>query len=491
MTHGADGGRLHAAHRRTSVPLDAAAGAGSGPTRSVVGAKGQALAAMASIGLPVPPAFCVTTEWCEDCARDPVTAVDHVWKDVLGGLEWLERQTGCTFGGDRRPLLLAVRSSGATSMPGMLETVLDVGIDDAVVRALGEQHSEAFARDTRGRFVRGYRRAVSVDGDVPADPHEQLRGAIEAVVSSWSSPRVAAYRAHHGLPQPEGIAILLQAMVFGNLDARSGTGVLFTRDPTSGASQPFGEWLRAAQGDDVVSGTSDCESLDSLRAELPDVCDQLIEAGRRLERLGTDVQDVEFTVESGKLWLLQSRVAQRSPRAALRLALAFRDEGIIDDAEMVGRVTTAQLESLTSVRSAPESSEPPLAKGVPACPGMVSGLACTTSDEAMDAVDSGVDVILVRPTTSPDDVGGIMVARGVVTEVGGATSHAAIVARELGRPAVVGCGRGISAALAGRVITVDGDSGEVRAGEAEPSALSDSPELRRFVDVAARVARRS
>ena len=484
MALGTGGRRVHAAHRRTSMPLDAAAGAGAGAARDLVGNKGRALAGMAGIGLPVPPAFCASTEWCGEC--DPADVVDHMWADVQDGLEWLERQTGRTFGGGRRPMLLAVRSSGVTSMPGMLETVLDVGIDDGVARALAEQHSEAFARDTHDRFRRGYRRAVSGGGDVPTDPRAQLRGAIEAVVSSWSSPRVTAYRSHHGLPQPQSIAILLQAMVFGNLDGRSGTGVLFTRDPSSGASDPFGEWLRAAQGDDVVSGTSDVESLDTLRAELPDVHAELIEAGRRLETLGTDVQDVEFTVESGRLWLLQSRVAQRSPRAALRLALAFRDEGIIDDAEMVGRVSSTQLAALTSVRTAPESAEPPLAKGLPACPGVVSGLACTTSDEAMDAVDAGRDVILVRPTTSPDDVAGIMAARGVVTEVGGATSHAAIVARELGRPAVVGCGRGISAELAGRVITVDGDTGEVRAGEAEPSALTDSPELRRFLDAAAR-----
>jgi pyruvate,orthophosphate dikinase len=233
----------------------------------------------------------------------------------------------------------------------------------------------------------------------------------------------------------------------------------------------------------VVSGTSDCEPLGALRDQLPGAYDELIEAGLRLERLGTDVQDVEFTIEAGKLWLLQSRVAQRSPRAALLLALAFVQEGIIDGAEAVLRVTPAQLESVMSARAARESSEPPLATGIPACPGVVSGLVCTTSDDAIDAADEGRDVILVRPTTSPDDVAGIMAARGVVTEVGGASSHAAIVARELGRPAVVGCGAGLSATLAGRIVTVDGDAGEIREGSAEPSALVDTPELRRFADV--------
>jgi pyruvate, orthophosphate dikinase len=468
------------AHRHDALPLN---GAGTEAARSIVGGKGHALASMAAIGLPVPPVFCVTAEWCEDCADDPAAVVDDMWQDVLGGLEWLQTQTGRTFGTGPRPLLLAVRSSGVTSMPGMLETVLDVGIDDAVADALESLHSTEFARDTVERFRRGYRRTVPSRGRVPDAPLEQLRGAIEAVVSSWSSSRVAAYRVHHGLRQPDGVAVLLQAMVFGNLDARSGTGVLFTRDPSSGASEPFGEWLAAAQGDDVVSGTSDCEPLGALRDQLPGAYDELIEAGLRLERLGTDVQDVEFTIEAGKLWLLQSRVAQRSPRAALLLALAFVEEGIIDGLEAVRRVTPAHLESVMSVRAARESAEPPLATGIPACPGVVSGLACTTSDDAIDAADEGRDVILVRPTTSPDDVAGIMAARGVVTEVGGASSHAAIVARELGRPAVVGCGAGLSATLAGRIITVDGDTGRIREGSAEPSALVDTPELRRFADI--------
>ena len=484
MALGAGGRRVHAAHGHMALPLDAAASADMAAERAVVGGKGHALAAMAALGLNVPPAYCVTTEWCDECAHDSAGVVERVWGDVLVGLKWLEEQTGQTFGGGRRPLLLAVRSSGVTSMPGMLETVLDVGIDDAVTDALGDWHSEAFARDTRDRFRRGYRRTA---GEVPEDPLGQLRGAVQAVVSSWSSKRVAAYRAHHGLDEPTGIAILLQAMVFGNLDGDSGTGVLFTRDPSSGASTPFGEWLRAAQGDDVVSGTSDCEPLDTLRERLPHVYDELIEAGRNLERLGADVQDVEFTVEAGRLWLLQSRVAQRSPVAALRLALAFRDEGIIDDAAVVDRVTPAQLAAVLSARgtsSGAESGEPPLAKGVPACPGVVSGVAYTSSDDAIEAAENGIDVILVRPTTSPDDVGGIMAARGVVTEVGGASSHAAIVARELGRPAVVGCGVGLSAELAGKLITVDGDTGEVRAG---PTSVLDGelddPELRRFADV--------
>ncbi|MCW2516961.1 MAG: hypothetical protein JWR11_6003 [Mycobacterium sp.] len=464
---------VHAAHRHAAVALDAVL---DDAARAVVGGKGRAVATMAAMGLPVPPAFCVTADWCDECAQEPAVVVDRMWRDVLDGLELLQERTGCTFGAGPRPLLLSVRSSGATSMPGMLDTVLNVGIDDAVAGALAERYSPAFAHDVRERFRRGR---------LPAgEPLAQLRGALEAVVSSWSSSRAATYRARHGLDRG-GIAILLQAMVFGNLDAHSGTGVLFTRDPASGDSAPFGEWLPAAQGDDVVSGTSDCQQLAALREVLPAVYDELIDAGARLERLGADVQDVEFTVESGRLWLLQSRVAQRSPRAALRLALAFRDEGLIDDAEVVRRVTPEQLESVSDVRSAP--SGPPLASGVPACPGVVSGVVCTTSDDAIAAADDGRDVILVRPTTSPDDVAGIMAARGVVTEVGGASSHAAIVARELGIPAVVGCGAGLTARLAGLVVTVDGDAGEVRAGSAVASAVLDDPDLLRFAEIRGRV----
>ncbi|MDT5338380.1 MAG: pyruvate, orthophosphate dikinase, partial [Mycobacterium sp.] len=409
MAFGAGSRHVHPAHRHTAVVLDAGL---SDAARSVVGGKGRAVAAMAALGLPVPPAFCVASEWCDECGADPAALVEGMWQDVLGGLKLLEERTGRTFGAGPLPLLLSVRSSGETSMPGMLETVLNVGIDDAVVEALGHQYSIPFADDTRERFRRGYRRAVPDGAPAPDEPLAQLRGAIEAVASSWSSDRAAAYRAHRGLNRG-GIAILLQAMVFGNLDTRSGTGVLFTRDPASGASDPYGEWLPAAQGDDVVSGTSDCEPLVALRDRLPDAYVELIDAGVRLERLGADVQDVEFTVEAGRLWLLQSRVAQRSPQAALRLALAFRDEGLIDDVGVLDRVSPEQLASVLAVRSAP--SGPPLATGAAACPGIASGLACTTSDDAIAAADEGRDVILERPTTSPDDVAGIMAAKGVVT----------------------------------------------------------------------------
>ncbi|MBJ7340442.1 pyruvate, phosphate dikinase [Mycolicibacterium sp.] len=471
MTLGAGSRPVHAVHRHTGTALDAGL---DDAARAVVGGKGRAVAGMAALGLPVPPAFCVTSEWCDGCMNDPTVIVDRMWQDVLHGLAVLEERTGLTFGAGPRPLLVSVRSSGVTSMPGMLDTVLNVGIDDAVGDALAERYSPRFAHDVRERFRRGYQLPV------PDEPLVQLRGAIEAVVSSWSSSRVDTYRAHHGLDRG-GIAIVLQAMVFGNLDSNSGTGVLFTRDPVTGASSPVGEWLPAAQGDDVVSGTRDCEPLDAMRERLPDAYDELLEAGARLERLASDVQDVEFTVEAGRLWLLQSRVAKRSPRAAVRLALAFYDEGVIDGVEAIRRVSPEQLASLVDVRSAPTG--PPLVTGAAACPGIASGLVCVTSDDAIDAADDGRDVILVRPTTSPDDVAGMMAAKAVVTEVGGSGSHAAIVARELGIPAVVGCGVGVTDVLRGRTVTVDGDAGEVRDGESSASVPAHSPELLRFAEL--------
>jgi pyruvate,orthophosphate dikinase len=284
-------------------------------------------------------------------------------------------------------------------------------------------------------------------------------------------------------------------MVFGNLDRDSGTGVLFSRNPMTGSDEPFGEWLPGGQGEDVVSGTVDVEPITALRDEHPEVYDGLLAAAKTLEAHDRDVQDIEFTVEDETLWLLQTRVAKRSAQAAVRLALAFRGEGVIDDEETVRRVTPAQVRALLAPGLQPEDrlAAPLLAKGLAACPGVVSGRVYTDVDAALDAADGGADVILVRPWTSPEDVAGMIAARGVVTEIGGATSHAAVVSRELGRPAVVGCGAGVASALEGLTVTVDGTEGEVRKGDLRLTAWDErgSADLVAFAAVARAVLARS
>jgi len=458
--------------------------------REILGTKGHGIEAMRRHSLPVPPAFCITTEVGARYLAEPEPTMNAIWNDVLDRMSRLEAETSHTFGRGPHPLLVSVRSGAAQSMPGMMDTVLNLGMNDAVERALTELSSSAFARDTRQRFARGYRRVVAGDETPPADPYQHLRAAIEAVFTSWNSPRAIAYRAHHGLDDQGGTAVVVQAMVFGNLGADSGSGVVFSRNPITGANEPFGDWLSGGQGDDVVSGTVDVEPISTLRDEQPSVYDELMTAARSLERLELDVQQIEFTVEDGKLWLLQTRAAERSAQAAMRLALQLRHEGLIDDAETLRRVTPAHVEALLLPSLQPETrlAAPLLAKGLPACPGVVSGRACTEVDEALEAADRGEQVILVRNHTRPDDVHGMLAARGIVTEVGGASSHAAVVSRELGRVAVVGCGRGVAASLAGRQVTVDGGEGEVRAGNLELSAWSetDTRELRELADIARR-----
>jgi pyruvate,orthophosphate dikinase len=311
------------------------------------------------------------------------------------------------------------------------------------------------------------------------------------VFASWDSPRAAAYRAHHGLGDRGGTAAVVQAMVFGNINASSGAGVVFSRNPMTGANEPFGEWVPGGQGDDVVSGTVDVEPITALRDEQPAIYDELVAAARSLERLTSDVQEIEFTIEDATLWLLQTRPAKRSAQAAVRLALQLRSAGLIDDTETLRRVTPAHVEALLRPSLQPENrlTAALLAKGLPAGPGVASGRAYAEVDAAIDAADRGEDVILVRNHTSPDDIRGMLVARGVVTETGGATSHAAVVSRELGRVAVVGCGPGTAESLAGNLITVDGNEGEVREGSLQLAAWSEdnTPELRELAEIACRI----
>jgi pyruvate,orthophosphate dikinase len=455
----------------------------------LLGHKGYGIVTMRRHGLPVPPAFCVTTAVGARYLAEPRPTMDAIWEDVLDALARLEAATSRTFGRGPCPLLVSVRSGAAVSMPGMMDTVLDLGMCDAVEQALAAQATIAFARDTRRRFTRCYRRIVA--DTVPDDPYLQLRAAIEAVFMSWRSPRSVAYRAYRGLDDRGGTAAVVQAMVFGNMNTNSGAGVVFSRNPMTGADDEFGEWLPSAQGDDVVSGTADVEPITALRDRQPGVYDRLAAAARTLERINRDVQEVEFTVEDGTLWLLQTRTAKRSAQAAVRVALRLCRDGLIDDAEALRQVSPAHIQALLRPSLQPQTrlAAPLLAKGLPAGPGVASGRVYTEVDAAVAAADNGDDVILVRNHTSPEDIHGMLVARGIVTETGGATSHAAVVSRELGRVAVVGCGPGIVESLAGRLVTVDGNVGEVRDGILPLTARSenDSPELRELAEIARRL----
>jgi pyruvate, orthophosphate dikinase len=464
----------------------------------ILGHKGYGIDTMRRHGLPVPPAFCITTEVGARYRAEPEPTMNAIWSDVLEGVRRLEAATSRTFGRGPRPLLLSVRSGAAVSMPGMMDTVLDLGVSDAVEQALAAEHNIAFARDTRRRFTRQYLSTVAGDEsaspaalDLPADPYIQLRAAIEAVFASWESPRAIAYRAHHGFDNRGGTAAVIQAMVFGNINANSGAGVVFSRNPMTGVDEQFGEWLPGGQGDDVASGTVDVEPIAALRDHQPALYDELMAASHTLERLASDVQEIEFTIQDGTLWLLQTRAAKRSAQASVRLALQLRSDGLIDEPEILRRVNASDVETLLRPSLQPETrlAATLLAKGLPAGPGIASGRVYTEVDAAVDAANRGEDVILVRSHTSPDDIHGMLVVRGIVTETGGATSHAAVVSRELGRVAVVGCGRGIAQSLAGKLVTVDGNEGEVREGSLELSAWSEdnTPELRELAEIARRV----
>ncbi len=448
--------------------------------RERIGGKAWSIDHMRGLGLPVPPAFVLTTDAWRDFTERGAIA-DDIWQDVSDGIAVLERETGRTFGSTRAPLLVSVRSGAAVSMPGMMDTVLNLGINDDVERSLAAATGSAdYAADTHRRFRAQYRETVlgTPGGTVPSDPLEQLRGAITAVFRSWDSQRAKAYRRHRGVAGDLGTAVTVQAMVFGNLDRDSGTGVLFSRNPNTGDGPAYGEWLIGGQGEDVVSGRTTPRPLADLAAARPQVHRQLIEAAELLERDGRDIQDIEFTVESGRLWLLQSRPAKRSARAAVRAAVAMADEGLITTAEAVRRIDAEQVGVVLRPAGTLADSGEALARGESACPGVAFGVAVTDPDEAEARAQAGEDVILVRPTTSPDDLPGMIAARAVVTESGGTTSHAALVSRELGRPCVVGCGPGVVAALAGRRVTVDGGSGVVLDGEVagaavDPAALED------------------
>jgi pyruvate,orthophosphate dikinase len=454
--------------------------------RSMVGGKAANLGVMArELGLPVPPGFVITTATCRAfLANGWPAGLDDELRVRMADVE---AAVGRRFGDPSDPLLVSVRSGAPVSMPGMMDTILNLGLNDATEAGLAQAAgNDAFARSCRDRFDRSFRAIVGV-ADVPADPWRQLRLAIEAVFRSWNSDRARAYRGKEGIPDDLGTAVTVQAMVFGNRGTTSASGVLFTRNPATGEPTLYGDVMFDAQGEDVVAGTHPTEPIAALDERMPAVAAELRGYATRLERHYADLCDIEFTIEDGKLWMLQVRVGKRSPQAALRIALdmAMDETFPLSRADAVERVAAllAHPPTTATVRS---SFVLPLVTGLPASPGMASGPIVTTPEAAQAAAEGGRPAILVRAETSPDDVHGMARAAGVLTSRGGLASHAAVVARGWGIPAVVGASAievrdgqvvvGDRVLADGQVITIDGSSGEVFDGTV-PGTTEIVPEV--------------
>lgn len=490
-------------------------GEGAPPDRALIGGKAWSIARMTELGLPVPPAFVITTRACTayQATGDFPAGLEE---EVDAGLAWLEAKTGRTFGRGPAPLLVSVRSGAAMSMPGMMDTVLNTGITPATAAALAmETGNAAFAHDVHRRYYELYSHIVlkaagvefgatgtpatwnaallAASGQqVPCDARACLHAAIRAVFESWNSRRARRYRKHNGIADALGTAVTVQAMVFGNLSATSGTGVLFSRNPMNGEDTPYGEYLPCAQGEDVVSGRFTPRPLEAMRDTVPAALTRLLQAAKTIEQANGDVQDIEFTVQNGELFILQSRAAKRAPAAAVRFAVDLVREGLIDAATALERITPEQLHAVLAPRLADAlaATAELVARGEPACPGVGIGVVVTDTDEAERRAAAGEAVVLARATTSPEDVHGMLRARAVATEQGGATSHAAVVSRALGVACVTGCGPGTVTTLAGQTVTVDASRGKIFRGALEvtlPDAASDPvlAELRDMIEARA------
>jgi len=520
-----------------------------------LGGKGANLAEMASLGLPVPPGLTIVSDACGLYYRNGKTLGDDLKSQVLSGIAGIETATGRAFGDISHPLLLSVRSGARTSMPGMMDTVLNLGLNDHTVEALAHHSGDArFAWDSYRRFIQMYGDVVmgldhevfeeiledekaklghELDTDLsavewqevvklykellehdlgqpfPQDPHVQLWGAIGAVFSSWMNPRAKTYRMLHSIPEDWGTAVTVQTMVFGNLGSTSATGVAFTRNPSTGARELYGEFLVNAQGEDVVAGIrtpqsiteaaridsgSDKPSLEKLMpeafAEFQAICD-------RLEAHYRDMQDLEFTIERGKLWMLQARSGKRTTKAAMKIAVDMVAEGLITEQEAVLRIEPSSLDQLLHPTIDPRVARHVIGSGLPASPGAATGAIVFTAEEAVEAEAEGRKVILVRVETSPEDIHGMHAAEGILTTRGGMTSHAAVVARGMGIPCVAGAGTmrvdlrnekliGLGVTLGkGDIVTIDGSSGQVLKGEVpmlQPELSGDFAQLMEWAD---------
>ena len=537
---------------------------GAADMRDLLGGKGANLAEMSSLGLPVPPGFTVTTEVCSHYYGNGKCFPDSLLRQVEDALAAIADLTGRQFGDDANPLLMSVRSGARSSMPGMMDTVLNLGLNDSSVETIARQSGDTrFAYDSYRRFIQMYgdvvmgldhhafedilesfkhRAGYVLDTDLTADdwkqivsdykhlveseletpfpqnPKDQLWGGIGAVFQSWMAPRAITYRAINNIPSDWGTAVNVQAMVFGNMGQDSATGVAFTRNPSTGEKALYGEFLINAQGEDVVAGIRTPQYLTeaarreagteepSLEAEMPEafaafrtICDQL-------EAHYSDMQDLEFTIQEGKLWMLQTRAGKRTTKAALKIATDMAAEGLISREEAVLRIEPAALDQLLHPTIDPAAKRNIVARGLPASPGAASGGIVFTSDDAQDAKAQGRNVILVRVETSPEDIHGMHAAEGILTARGGMTSHAAVVARGMGKPCVSGASgiridlRNETLSVAGKVfqrgdvITVDGTSGQVLDGEIamlQPELSEDFATLMQWADEARTMAVRT
>ncbi len=529
---------------------------GDAGMKNLLGGKGANLAEMAGLGLPVPPGFTITTEICTYYYKNGKTYPDTLRDQVSRALGLVEKAVGARFGDTRNPLLVSVRSGARASMPGMMDTVLNLGLNDATVEALAAQSGQPrFAWDSYRRFiqmygdvvlgvphhefedlldqakrdenvrqdtalneaalaalVQAYKKLVRerTGRDFPADPQEQLWGAIGAVFESWMTPRAVTYRQIHDIPADWGTAVSVQAMVFGNRGDDCATGVAFTRDPSTGENYFYGEYLVNAQGEDVVAGIrtpqaltvrgrqKDGGALLAMEETMPAVFRQLCAVRDKLEKHYRDMQDIEFTVQNGKLYMLQTRAGKRSAAAALRIAVDMVKEKLITREEAVARIDPASLDQLLHPTLDPQAHKHILARGLPASPGAVSGMVVFSADDAETRFrKDGAAIILCRRETSPEDIHGMHVARGILTTRGGMTSHAAVVARGMGRPCVAGAGllhidyekkemlAGGSVVREGDIITVDGGTGEVMQGAVptiEPRLSDDFSTIMQWAD---------
>jgi pyruvate, orthophosphate dikinase len=514
-----------------------------GVNKSLFGGKGAGLCEMTQAGLPVPPGLIVTTEVCNAYYANNKEFPEGMWEQVKAALKEIEKKVGKGFGDPRNPLLVSVRSGAAFSMPGMMDTVLNLGLNEETVTGLAEQTGDLrFALDAYRRFASLFGEIVigvthekfervmdrfkaqsggdRLDTDlkpeelrgiiaaekeiilaeqqtIPDDPYEQLRVAIGAVFNSWMGRRAIDYRRINRIPDDLGTAVNVQAMVFGNMGANSGTGVAFTRNPSTGKKELYGEYLLNAQGEDVVAGTRTPNPISQLRKELPKVYEQFNAITQLLEKHYQDMQDCEFTIERGKLWMLQTRTGKRTGAASVRIAVDMASEKLIDRATAIQRVTPEHLDQLLHPTVDPKTDARVLATGLPASPGAAQGTVVFSPDEAEELAKEGAQVVLVRHETSPDDFHGMVAAQAIVTARGGMTSHAAVVARGMGKTCVCGAsdlevdysqqqftvnGEVITK---GEWITVDGSTGRVFLGKVptiQPTLGPDFYELMKWAD---------